>query len=327
MPCWSPWKPSNDLSIISNTANVYTETFKGNFEENYEIVDPNEAKDGPSMWSMITKPTDFQDLSIIQDSSIFDSSSLRISSLVLLNKKFLRNGILRVEFIPQNDNGVISIIFKYFRVKTETSTIESYYSFDLVNAGDTSKNQFILRRIENGFSKELKSINSNKDIDGQPRMILGYSPSIPHLVQIHVDYSKITISISINSRPFVKILTVEDDSLKLGQVGFGTYHTKSVFNSFELRPPNFNFSSEKVEDFIKNGTDDLALNQFVMSSDKGNDNKGDNNLNQTSNINNTRNNKNDPIWKNCVINNTTKKRQQYCKNRFSNEYKMKKCQV
>ena len=327
MPCWSAWKPKDDLSIITNTANVYTETFRGNFDDNYEIVDPNEVRDGPSMWSMITKSTDFQDLSIIQESSIYDTSSLRLGSLILLKNKLIHNGILRAEFVPKIDSGVISIIFKYVRVKTETSSSESYYSFDLVNAGDITKNQFILRRIENGLSKELVAINDYRDIEGQPKITLGYRTHIPHLVQIHVENSRITISISINSRKFETIMTTNDDSIKLGQVGFGTFHSKCDLISFELRPPNFVFGAEKVEDFVKNGNDELALNPYVLSSDIGKEGDGGNDSSGNNNSKSRHSNSSDPVWKGCVLNNTTEKRQLYCKERFKNEFKRTKCQV
>lgn len=329
--CWSAWGPKTDISIISNTANVYIENFKGNFNDNYEIIDPSDSKESPSAWSMITKPTDQQDLSIIQDSLIFDSSSLRFNSIVLLKDKYLKNGILRAEFIPSTDNGVISIIFKYLKLKTGLYNIESYYSFELINAGDLSNNQFVLRKFENGMGKELKSISNIKDIIGHPnRFNLGYKVGIPHLVQILVNHSTIKVSISVNSGPFITIMEAEDDGINLGQVGFGTFHAKVAVTMFEIKPPNFIFSSDKLEDFIKNGVDDLALNPYVNSSEEGqegNEEEVENN-NIESKITNTKfNNKNDPLWKTCVINNTTDKRHLYCNQRFSNEYKKKKCEV
>lgn len=315
--------------MITNTANVYSEQFKGQFNDNYEIVDPSEVKDGPSAWTMIVKPKDGEDLSIYQDSMIYDTSSMRLHSLVLLRNKFIHSGIIRVEFNAINDNGIVSVIFKYQRMQTETGPIESYYAFECVNAGDPKKNQFVLRRIENGLSKELKSISNSMDIEGQNKNVpLGYRAHVPQMIQIAVDGQRIVISISVNSRPFATLMTVEDDSLKLGMVGFGTFHCKAAFTTIELRPPIYNFAFEKVEDFVKNGATDLALNPYIMSSEVGKeDESGNGNGNASGSISITRRNGNDPVWKACVINNTTEKRDQYCKDRFSNEYKKKQCQA
>ena len=318
------------MKLITNSANSYTEIFKGNFLSLYDVLDQSDSKDGPAMWEMISKETDTQEIAIKQDSLVYDSSAMRIPSMIILKGKYIRNGILRVEFIPTTENGVISIIFKFNTFKTSTS----FYSFDLVNQGDESEdNQFVLRRIDNGLSKELKSINNVKDIENAPiGFTCGYRSNVPHYVQIETKGYSTKISISINSRPFLMLFEVTDDSLKMGKIGFGTYHAKASFTVIELKPPVFTINAAITDDYIKDGIDEILLNPYVMSTDDGsggdgNENNGEGGINNNSNKKSSYVNKNDPIWKNCVILTTSNTRNDYCKNRFSNEYQIQKCKV
>ena len=278
------------MKLITNTANSYTESFKGNFLTLYEAIDQSESKDGPSMWEMITKDTDTQEISIKQDSLIYDLSSMRIPSMVILKGKYIHNGIVRVEFIPTTENGVISIIFKYNTYKTEYGTSTSFYSFDLVNQGDDSEdNQFVLRRIDNGLSKELKSINNVKDIENPPTgFTCGYKSNIPHYVQIEIKGYLIRISVSINSRPFLMLFEVTDDTLKMGQIGLGTYHAKASFTLIELKPSVFTVNSAISEDFIKNGVEEILMNPHISSTDEGTEGEGEDS-NMEGGLNNNNN--------------------------------------
>lgn len=285
------------------------------------------------MWEMITKQTEIQDLGINQNSLIYDTSSIRIPSIALLKDRIIRNGIIRIEFIPLNENGVISIIFKHNTLTNENGYSTSFYCFDLVNQGDGSnENQFVLRRIENGLSKELKSITSIKDLENVPQgFSLGYRTNVPHLVQIELIDIKIKISISVNSRPFLFLLEAIDETFKMGQIGFGTYHVKSSFITIELRPPTFIVTGAMAEDYIKNSSEEILMSPYIMSSDESTGDEGDGSLgggNGDSRNNRSRfENHNDPPWKACVRKTTSDARLTYCNDRFANDYQKKKCKV
>lgn len=330
--CWTPWQPKVDVTLITNSANSFTETFKGSFDLNYELIDQPDSKDGPSNWRMVTKQTETEDLSIVQDATIYDPSSLRIPAMAVLKDRYLQDGILRVEFVPLTDNGVISVIFKYNSQKTDYGTTTSFYVFDFTNNGDGSEeNQCILRRVDNGLSKELKSITGARDIENPPTgFVCGYRQNVPHLLQLEVSGMVIKASLSINSRPFIKLFEVTDDTIKIGRVGFGTYHAKAQFITIETRPPKFIVSGAMAEDYIKNGKDEILLNPYSLSTDDDNadGNGGDGNGGGSGNVNrNNFKNRNDALWRSCVRLTTTLSRNQYCDERFKNEYQKEKCKV
>jgi hypothetical protein len=333
--CWSPWRPplENKMEIITNSANAYTEYFKGNFNDVYEVEDPADPRDGPSNWELISKESDDKEISISQGSKINDSGAIRLPSIAILKRKYITNGIYRVEFTPLGDNGIISVIFKYSKQKLETGNLLSFYTFDLINAGDDSGSGFVLRRIENGLAKEIKSVMELKDLNNPPiGFRLGYVTHVPNLVQIEINEAMIRISLSINSKPMMKIIQVEDLGIVYGEVGIGTFNVKTMFTALSLRPLNPNLTGGQTEDFIKNGTSELMLLPYKLSTDDDNNNN-DNNKGGTGNNGNGRmsgngsGNNNNAVWKNCVKLQGSEERKLFCQNKFKNDYQRSQCQV
>jgi uncharacterized membrane protein YgcG len=241
---------------------------------------------------------------------------------------------MRVEFIPTTDNGVVSIIFKYSSVKTDFGTSTSFYSFDFINNGDGSdENQCVLRRVDNGLSKEIKSITGARDIDNPPQgWVCGYRSNVPHMLQLEISGMVIKASLSVNSRPFLKLFEATDDTLKIGRMGLGTYHAKAEFTTIELRPPPYIVTGAVADDYIKNSNDEILFNGYTMSTDKGNeDNNGDGNSggNGGSGSANSSSfsNGNSALWRTCVRLTTSDSRTNYCNDRFKNEYQKQKCKV
>ena len=197
----------------------------------------------------------------------------------------------------------------------------------MVNQGDASTdNQFILRRIDNGLSKELKTISNIKEIENPPTgFVIGYRTNTPYSVQIEIIDIKIKVSISVNSRPFLFLFEATDESFKIGQIGFGTYHCKASFISIELRPPTFIASGAIAEDFLKNSSDEILMNPYQMTSDES---KGEESSGGSGNLNgNSFKNQNEAPWKACVKKTTSSSRVIYCDERFKNEYQKQKCKV
>lgn len=335
LQCWTAWQPKKEgIRLITNTANAYIENFKGNFELNYEKIDQPDSKDGPSLWKMISKQTETEDVSIKQNTLIYDPSSMRLPSMVILKERYIRNGILRVEFIPSTDNGIISIIFKYKSRNTDTGRITSFYTLDIINNGDGSKeNQFLLRRIHNGLSKELKSLSNVSEVKNAPTgFSLGYRTSVPHLIQIEISNFTFKVSLSINSNPFIHLFEAADDTIDYGRIGFGTYHVKAQFTLIEIQPIPLHITESTSNYYLANTKDDdILLNPY--STGDGEDQNGGGNgdaYNNDSNLNGNKKqyqNNNDKPWKNCVIRKSTEERNQYCLDTFKNNYQIGKCKV
>ena len=277
------------------------------------------------------KNTD-EEKSIEQKSEIYDSTSSNRPSMIILKNKYFGDGIYKVEFVPYSNFGVISIIFKYSKPNDiHAFQADSFYSFDLLN--DSSGNQFILRREDNGISKEIKVIADLKNIPDCPSYFkLGYQINKPQYVQIMVSNGLITISISIDSKPYVVIMSVQDDTFKLGLVGIGTYQVKLSVINLELKPLKYIISSEKINNFILNDNDEILLNDnteknkdYEIVSDGKYEKSKEEEL-RSPVINNNTSKEND-LWKQCVRKNTNTQREQYCRQHFKSSSQIKNCIV
>jgi hypothetical protein len=69
----------------------------------------------------------------------------------------------------------------------------------------------------------------------------------------------ITISVSINNSPLIKVIDVRDDEFDFGTFGFGTYKTKAAFIMVELFPPRLKLSDADVNYIINSNTNIIAM--------------------------------------------------------------------
>lgn len=240
--CWTPWEPKTQLIALNPNSNVFTEDFQGNIEERYIIIDSNEnsQKDGPSMWSMVFEDQ-FLGSFIKQSTSISDNSPKKVSSILLLKEKNFCNGNLNLEFKPEKENGNISVIFKYLKETSPTGEQNiRYYSFDLVNDEEPS---FRFRYFNNGDVKIIKSVTVSQ-IKGFKK---AYVTNFNNSVSVEYANSHVTISVRQRGGEFKQIFNVQDDNIKCGNVGFGTFNTPAKFTGFSIEPLKLRFTLNDIQ--------------------------------------------------------------------------------
>lgn len=352
--CWSPWIPKKHIQIKSPNSNVYSENFKGDFNEKYDFIDIIDGRDGPGKY--ILNAVDKLDMAIglIQQVPVYDSSSTKFSSIALVKRKYLHNGTFKISFVPDSPNGIISAIFKYHKQKNATGqTVKSYYSLDMINSD--SESQFLLRKIIAGNSIEVMSVT--EAIPGLK--YIGYVVDAKHELTIECTDLKITVRLMIGTSDAVTIMEVRDGSIQSGLVGVGTFKTTVTFGSIELYPPQLELTEGDKNLIMNTDTDTIPMPSVadIMKSfrstkrgkDKGSmdsveaaksvvgSSLGYNFFKKSSNPSNKdTSDKNDQDkniankllgWRVCATTQTENDRNNYCSRTFSSGAKKSKCQV
>jgi hypothetical protein len=367
--CWSHWYPKDNIEILNSNASIYDEDFSGTFIEKYTLYntpeegDDGPIKEGPAIWSFQEGGT-FEPNFIFQENKVWDSSPLKRTNYVILNQKHFQNGTYILKFIPLDDNGIISIIFKYN--KSEGKEKEKYYVFEINNERD--ENSFDLKLINGNQNKTLASINASQINELNKK---AYIPNKENFVHIDVINNKISIKLSHDYSDLYPIFNINDLSIKGGFVGFGTYKTASRFTTVRMYPPNLKMtpydinkvlltnsskllsttpfpSAKRIEDvyqslnkkilnFGESAYEDLNHKINSLASSLGYNFRKDNNISEASkNIESESNKFNKEEfkekeettqWKQCIIARTTKDRSNWCSFTFPSDLIKSKCEV
>jgi hypothetical protein len=360
--CWSAWIPKDDLVINNPNSSIYHEDFNGSMKDFYTThdIEEMETKDGPAEWSFKDGGS-FEGNYILQESGVYDSTPKKRPNFVTLNDKFLQHGTYIVKFTPQQNEGIVSIIFKYVK----EGLMEKYFSFEMNN--ERVAPTFDLKHVTTKETKLLKSIDASQINDFKNK---AYLPNKLNFVKIEVINQKITISLSHDYRDLIEVMTISSDNYQGGAVGFGTYKIPVKFSTVSLTPPTMEmtpgdvnkvlttspprlFSStpfpspKKIEDLhIREGSlgkgigasarENLKnqITRFSSSlgynfasavpenpSKKKEEPKDDQNSEEFSNNNEL------AEWKSCVAARSAQDRLNWCSNKFPSEFIRSKCQV
>lgn len=291
LSCWSPWYPKENLDIRNQNANIYDEEFDGKFEEKYDIHnapetssflqlsetsgnestleteagttgdDDSPIKDGPAMWSIQDGGT-FEPNYIFQETKVYDSSPLKRPNFITLKDKHYQHGTYIVKFFPYEEDGIISIIFKYNKEKEQ----EKYYTFELNN--ERKERSFDLKFINGKQIKNLASKDASQINDFKKN---AYIPNKVNFVHIDIINEKISISVSHDFRDLQPIFNINDQSLFGGYVGFGTYKTPSRFTTVRMYPPDLKMTPQDVDKVLTTSPARLFTTIAFPSSKKIND--------------------------------------------------------
>lgn len=185
---------------------------------------------------------------IRQNSMICDTTTNKQPSLLINTKLFLTDGIFRVQFIADNKNGSISIIFKYKKLSENGN--DSYYTFDMNSYDNEKDNDYTLRKYSNNSFETLKIVKALPQ--GTPSLMKkGYIENLNFLVVVSVKDKLITISVSMSGGDLIKILEYEDvNPLKNGKVGVGTNCVTALFSEFSTSPHPIVISQSEIDNFI-----------------------------------------------------------------------------
>lgn len=252
--CWSQWTPKKDIKIMTVNANIYIEDFRGDIADKFKLIDPDSAENGPGHYTLTSEDRLDMAIGLRQNSLVFDTSPKRFPSMALIQDKILGNGSFRVSFVPDDANGIVSIIFKHTTQENRTGQyIESYYAFDIINSN--SQSQFLLRKIIAGQSTEIKSVT-----EVLPQLHhVGYVIDKKHNIYINCTDTKITIRMSIDVSDIVTVMEVNDDSIRSGLVGVGTSRTTVNFNIIELYPPQLELTEGDKNLIMNTDLDDIPM--------------------------------------------------------------------
>lgn len=250
--CWTPWIPQKNIEIEDSNSSIYEEDFKGTFDAKYTVIDPESASNAPSVWKYSSKNSIAGVVGIKQASQIFDNSPKRKPSILLLKNKTLSNGVYTVAFYPDKTKAIISIIFKYSKAPVNAGRKSiSFYSLELIN--DEKNGQVVLRKFVDNIATEIKSI------PGPVNNVPGLIPNQKHEVQVECVNDKIIISLGVGGKPFSEIMSVTDNSITRGQVGFGTYGTTATFTKLDIFPPKMYLSEADKSLIMKIDTDEIPI--------------------------------------------------------------------
>jgi hypothetical protein len=327
--CWTPWTPTKGLTIGTPLSSVYFETFAGTVEEKFIPVDGEEMQDGPAEWKL-NQFSDTGNLAgLNQNSLVFDKSATRRPSMLILRKKLMTNGAYTVSFFPSSSDGIVSIIFKYKKVKSPNGSSEMFYLFEMISSNDNS--QFVLRRFLNGTIKELISID--KAVKG----LLGYKSNMHHTVQVEVLGENIKIKMKIGASEFVELINVKDSTIASGHVGVGTFKVKCTFTSMELFPPSLQLTEADKNKILTTDNSEISFPEMkglvagsgsVSNSPSQNKNKTPTGMVSGLSSTSAKTENNIAVgWKTCINYSFVKDRNLYCERSFNVPVAQQKCKV
>ena len=258
LPCWNPWTTKKHITIISPSTNYYLENFSGIIQNKFKLVDPEEVENGPSDYVIFNQVTSSSIDSIDQQSKIADKSSLRVPSMLLKENVYYSNGIYKVGFVPKDKSGIVSIIFKYYEIKSANGEMNvQYYSFDLISLNE--EKSFALRKFSIDKFEVLSEVkNSDKNLK------IGFSQNVNHIVKISFNENVINISLKVENDPWTDVLSYTDKkSIKYGKIGFGTWNIRVRFNSIQTNPFSKTLTSEQISSYLTSPNDAPLSDQTI----------------------------------------------------------------
>ena len=144
-----------------------------------------------------------------------------------------KGSVLIYEFRASHE-GVVGCIFKF----VDNST---FYTFEIGGSSDMTKRFFRIRRQLKGAWTTIKQINTNAEISFLP--FFGYEVNTWYSVEVITEQTTMIVSIALMGlTQRMKIMTVNDDKIARGGVGFSTSGTEAVFGEITLRPPPIEYS-------------------------------------------------------------------------------------
>lgn len=258
LKCWSPWQPKSNIQIKNTNTNIYYEDFRGTFEEKYTVIDIQEftVRDGPAVWTMVYENSALGSY-IKQSSTVFDTSSQKMSSFTILKEKNFSNGVYKVHFEPEKLLGTISIIFKYSKESSITGEVkEQFYSFDLMNETEPV---FKFRKWKNGEVKIINSINVSQ-VKGLSK---AYVLNKENIVEVEYVNDRVTIRLSQDNIKFYDIMNVVEDTIKYGSVGFGTSYTPAKFSGIYIEPLKIKLTPSDIDIILNKNLDSIPFPSVV----------------------------------------------------------------
>lgn len=214
LPCSTQWKPSKSSPIIfTNKASAYVEKFSSSLiSQKMIIIEPDESTNGPSVWKVISNARGNRYVGLKQDSIVSYNGDER--TYAIYKSLWLTNGILKVNFMPETQGGILTFLFKY---NPETKT---YYSFEM----DNIKKKIFLMKYIDGKGDVLAEANGN------------YNLNYIQNLMISVEEGKIEVGLAAKGSGYTIYLKAQDRSIETGTIGFGVSGTKCIFTHIELMP-------------------------------------------------------------------------------------------
>jgi len=357
--CWSPWLPKDNVDVKNPNSSIYNEEFNGSLEDFYTVHNINEAevKDGPAFWSLKDGGT-FEPNYILQENTAYDGSVQKRPNFITLNNKNFQHGHYIVKFTPMENNGIISIIFKY----NKESNLEKYYIFELNN--ERSEPSFDLKYVNDKEIKLLTSKNASQIAEFKKK---AYIPNKLNFVKVDCINNKITVSVSHDYRDLIQVFTAYNDAIEGGIVGIGTYKSSAKFTKINLSPPSMEMTPSDVNKVLTTSParlfstipfpspkkiDDLSITQpsgrihgssaidnikneitrfasslgYNFKADKQADPKKEE-QEKAKATDNVKNDNDLAEWKKCVAARSVKDRNTWCSNTFPSEFIRSRCEV
>ena len=207
--------------VLTPTCPRFEEDFKNNFLQRWEVIDPIEGVNGPSLWVRRYGLED-RDVVLAQESRIYGNSDAKEGTIYLLKDKDLSKictlGTFSVKFKAFNE-GIVGFIFRY-------NQKGDYYIIEI--SGQKEKFVRIRKKIEG-----ITLLISQKPL-------IGYTIGTWHSVVILMKNDNFNIYMTQNYLHEDKIKVFEtniiDTDLKLGLIGITTHNTKAYFSEVKLSP-------------------------------------------------------------------------------------------
>ncbi len=165
---------------------------------------------------------------LIQTANIVDEGPNDERTYAIIKNPWIHKyGVINYEFRASKE-GVVACIFKY-------KDDRNFLTFEVGGGEDVAKRFFQVRKkFENSWSS-IKRYNSIEELSTVP--FFGYEPNNWYQVQIQIINAKIRISAALlGSSSMVNIMTVEDNSIPNGRVGFGGSGTEFGFGMISVSP-------------------------------------------------------------------------------------------
>lgn len=227
LPCSTQWRPSKTSPVIfTNKASAYVEKFSSSLiSQKMDIIEPDESTNGPSVWKVISSARGNRYVGLKQDSNVSYNGDER--TYAIYKSLWLTNGIFKVNFMPENQDGILTFLFKY---NPETKT---YYSFEM----DNIKKKIFLMKYIDGKGDVLSEAEGN------------YNLNYIQNLMITVEDGKIEVGLAEKGSGYTIYLKAQDRSIETGTIGFGVSGTKCIFTHIELMPnlENNLVDSETIE--------------------------------------------------------------------------------
>jgi len=170
-----------------------------------------------------------------QKSNMLDKSEFGDTTKTIIKGLTVKKGsVLLYEFRAMHA-GVVGCILKFV-------DNNNFYTFEVGGSSAISSRFFQIRRNFKGTWTTLKRISTNEEVPFLP--FFGYDIDTWYSVEVVTQESEFTISIALlGITERMKIITVSDDKIPRGRVGFSTSGTAAVFGEIVLRPPPIPYSN------------------------------------------------------------------------------------